>query len=317
MSGSPCLLCGGPRSPLHLRVSDPETGEEFGIERCKVCGTAATVPAPLNLGPYYASAYHGGRHGLTARLCARRRLRRLRSLVPPGKGRRLLDVGCGDGAFLLAARDQGYDTTGTERDPGPPGRHGLRVLPGLDAAAAEAPFDAITLWHVFEHLEDPREALSAIRSLLPDGGILLLAVPNLGSLQARIFGRRWFHLDVPRHLWHYTRATLESLLAQAGFTPVRRWRHEWEYDLFGWSQSALDSLGGTPRTFFRLLTGKPVRTGPLLRLVHLAAGALLTVLAAPAALIEWTLGRGGTIVLAAAATRGGGPGPPRAGCSSP
>ena len=207
---SPCPSCGAERRIRYAGVIDPETGETFRILECKDCAFLATDPQPKDLGPYYVPAYHGGRHGFTARLCAERRTQRLLR-ARNGRPGNLLDIGCGDGAFLLRAAHAGFTCTGTERNPEPARAHGIEALPDLDAAERKAPFDAITLWHVFEHVEDPRGLLLRIRGLLAPDGVLIIAVPDQGSLQARLFGRHWFHLDVPRHLWHFSARGLEKL----------------------------------------------------------------------------------------------------------
>jgi len=153
----------------------------------------------------------------------------------------LLDVGCGDGTFLLAARAAGWSVAGTEMNTAPARQAGLDVYAAISDVRSLAPFDSITLWHTFEHLTDPRATLGEIRGLLSPKGVLIIAVPNAGGLQARAFGAKWFHLDVPRHLYHFTRPSLANLLRSEGFIPFREWHQEFEYDLLGWSQSALNS----------------------------------------------------------------------------
>ena len=87
------------------------------------------------------------------------------------------------------------------------------------------------MYHVLEHLHDPREALSKAYQLLKRGGLLVVAVPNFDSLQARIFRQRWYHLDAPRHLYHFTPHTLKMLLHEVGFKVLEtRWfslEHDW------------------------------------------------------------------------------------------
>jgi len=112
------------------------------------------------------------------------------------------------------------------------------------------PFDCITLWHSLEHVRDPSAILRDCKKILKPGGVLLIAVPDAGGLEARTFGARWFHLDVPRHLFHFTRKSLASVLRAAGFAGLRSWHQEFEYDLLGWSQSALNAMGFPPNLFF-------------------------------------------------------------------
>src|SRR5262245_60870125 len=106
-----CHICGGPLATFYPYVRDPQTGEAFRIERCERCGLGQTLPQPLNLADYYGVHYHGGRHGVTDRMCMARRIRFVSRIAAPG---RLLDFGCGDGGFLARARTAGFDVVGVE-----------------------------------------------------------------------------------------------------------------------------------------------------------------------------------------------------------
>lgn len=139
---------------------------------------------------------------------------------------RLLDVGCGDGAFLAIARDCGWTVTGVEPDPVAAalarGR-GLEVrLGGIETLHDEVrKFDVITLSHVIEHVHAPIQLLSSCYSLLRPGGWLWIETPNLESEGHRLFGRHWRGLEAPRHLVIFNRRSLESALRAAGFSSVR------------------------------------------------------------------------------------------------
>jgi SAM-dependent methyltransferase len=263
-----CEACGGSLRVRFATVRDPQTRETFSIVECAGCGLGHTSPRPANLARYYRD-YHGGRHGQTASYCARRRSRILRQVAVAGNtsvalgdsgadpsARRLLDIGCGDGTFLLAARAAGWSVVGTEMNVVPARAAGLDVYHHISDLHSQAPFHAITLWHTFEHVPHPRAAPKEIRSLLAPNGTLIIAVPDAGGLQARAFGPYWFHLDPPRHLHHFTRASLSNLLQAEGFLPFREWHQEFEYDLLGWSQSALNRLTPAhPNLFFNQLRG--------------------------------------------------------------
>ncbi|HVF77939.1 MAG TPA: class I SAM-dependent methyltransferase, partial [Solirubrobacteraceae bacterium] len=154
-----------------------------------------------------AGAYGGGAprgSGLAAPLLRAFDRRRLSFLSragarPPG---RLLDIGAGRGRFVAAARATGWAADGIE--PSLRGVVGARAL-GIEleqaaieeADVAPSSVDAAALWHVLEHLDDPGAALERIASWLRPGGLLVVGVPNLGSVQARAGGARWYHLDVP------------------------------------------------------------------------------------------------------------------------
>jgi 2-polyprenyl-3-methyl-5-hydroxy-6-metoxy-1,4-benzoquinol methylase len=148
----------------------------------------------------------------------------LKKLNYSAKGKKVLDVGCAGGAFLVAARERGFDARGIE-----PARwmaaYGRRTYnvdirdgilePGI---YPEQSFDMITLWDVLEHLPKPHETLSLIHSLLKPDGILLVNYPDIGSWAARLLGEKWpFWLSV--HLLYYTRPTVDAQLKRAQFAP--------------------------------------------------------------------------------------------------
>lgn len=294
-----CAVCGAALRTRFPSVLDPQTREEFFILACPACGLGHTSPQPRDLSPYYAEAYYGPRHGFTGNYCVHRRLRWVHSLLGAGRHRKLLDVGCGDGAFLLAAQKSGWSGIGTERDLEPARKSGLEVFPDVGSAAASGPYDCITLWHVLEHMPDPRATLHHCRNSLRPEGILLVAVPDAASLQARAFGAQWFHLDVPRHLYHFTRRSLAKLLRATGFIAVRAWHQEFEYDLLGWSQSALNALGFPPNLLFRALTGRAADAGKLSLAFNWIYGAGFSALALPLVPLGSLLRRGGTLIVAA------------------
>ncbi|HEV3023660.1 MAG TPA: class I SAM-dependent methyltransferase [Pirellulales bacterium] len=304
-----CPLCGRPPVTRFDRVLDPQSREAFRIVECAACCHAQTWPRPADVAVYYGAAYYGGRHGFAARHCVRRRLRRLTAAAGPGDGRRLLDVGCGDGQFLVHARARGWQVTGTELNTEMAEQAGLAVSRTLDGAAARGPFDCVTMWHSLEHFVEPLAELEAIGELLAPDGLLLVAVPDAQGLQARVFGPHWLHLDVPRHLHHFSRRSLELHLTRSGFVVSRVWHGEFEYDLLGWSQSALNRWFDGPNVLFDVLTRRDSKTGPRRRAAHVVSGTLLVF---PALLPTWWgMLAGGAATLVVAARRDPEPGPRR------
>lgn len=300
MTPERCSGCGGPLAPEIAGVLDPESKERFSILACASCGLRHTSPrpGPEALGRYYGPTYYGSRHGITDAYCTLRRRRLLRRAVAPG---RLLDVGCGDGAFLAAAREAGFEAAGVE--PGAAAeaarKRGLNVVPSLDQVAA-GPYAAITLWHSLEHVPDPAATLAAVRSLLAPGGALIVAVPDAEGLQARTFGRHWLHLDVPRHLHHFARRSLTALLQRSGFDVTGWANQELEYDLMGWMESAVDLLLPGRQALFRAVTGRPRETSLIGLVVALALAVPLGLAAVPATLVSTAVKRGGTLIAFAA-----------------
>jgi len=173
------------------------------------------------------------------------------------------------------------------------------VREGLERFPASEPFDCVTMWHSFEHMPDPLATVSAISGLLKPGGKLIVAVPDAGGLQATIFRHRWFHLDVPRHLHHFGAESLRYCLASAGYSIDRRWHQEFEYDLSGWVQSALNCVLPTPNVLFHLLTGRRREYGAFALLGNILLGSILTILFLPAIPIGTAAGRGGTLIVRA------------------
>ena len=187
----------------------------------------------------YAALREAGAGPLT-RLRAAFLTRRLRWDCPPWRGRgRYLDVGCGSGGALGVARTLGWHTAGVEMDEAAARkarRFSERVhvgdLQGAPFAAGE--FDVVTALHVLEHVPDPVAAVHRMLGWLAPGGLLIVEVPNAGGLGARLFGRAWSGLELPRHLSHFTPATLERVVSGAGGRIVWCW-HQAKPRYYLWS----------------------------------------------------------------------------------
>ena len=227
----------------------------------------------------------------------RRRLRMLRRAVPPPA--RLVDAGAGRGRFVASAQAAGYEAEGFEPDfarvSAARSAYGVELeKAGIEEVAYGAgSVDAVSAWHVLEHVADPGAAVAAFARWLRPGGALLVGVPNLDSLQARLGGARWYHLDLPRHRTHFTPAGLDALLRRHGLDPVRTHHVLAEHNPFGMWQSLANRLTRRPSYLFHLLK----REAPL-DVRDLAASLLALPLFPLAALLELAAGlarRGGTI----------------------
>jgi SAM-dependent methyltransferase len=293
-----CGLCGIAVRERYRRIVAEETGLGFAVDACPACGVGRTRPVPVDLSPYYNPGYYGKRHGATGRICNRRRVGMLRRRAGSVAGRSLLDYGSGDGGFLLAARAEGWDGQGLERDPPTRSPGAPPVAARLDELDGRS-FDCVTFWHVLEHLDDPVKVLTAVRQRMTPGGLALAAVPNFDSWQSRATGGSWLHLDLPRHLHHFTPTSIARTFEASGFVVEEIAFGEFEYDVIGWSQSLLNRIFGGRNEFFKAMSGRPGAGTSLRRTFQVAAGLALSAIAIAPAWIERKLRRGGTLIVAA------------------
>jgi SAM-dependent methyltransferase len=304
---SPCPACGGPLTRWRtVPGSDPELPGDYELDRCRACGTAVTLGA-VPEAAHESGAYGGGAPRLSRavapllRLFDRQRLAQLERAGATTPGR-LLDVGAGRGRFVAHARAAGWYAHGLEPSQrGVDGAlaRGIDLVHGTigDAEVPPGSLDAATLWHVLEHVDDPGRELASIVPWLRPGGLLLVGVPNLASVQARVGGPRWYHLDVPRHRTHFTVRGLEALLRAHGLEPVSVRHVLAEHNPFGLWVSFVSRFTRVPSWLYHALKhNAPLRS----------RDAVVTVLALPlvplAVLLELLSGlarRGGTIAVVA------------------
>jgi SAM-dependent methyltransferase len=141
-------------------------------------------------------------------------------------GGSLLDLGCSSGGFLRAMKSPSWKLYGIEMSPAVARRAesaaGAQVFVGdiLAASYAQASFDVITCFHVFEHLYEPHAVLAKVAEWLKPGGIFYVMVPNIDSAGCRIFGAYWYALELPRHLYHFSPKSLSNLAALVGLERV-------------------------------------------------------------------------------------------------
>lgn len=257
-----CNSCGCGETLRLARFPLEQEHEESYLVRCPQCSLVYLNPRPAKdrIGYYYPATYQSdmlrllakGKTSRAARL-GFEMVRRRRTPVLKDGGR-VLDVGCSNGAYLNALREQGWEVEGIELDSEAAeyarSSRGLTVHQGdAESVLARIPgeqFDVVTMWHLLEHLFDPAAALANVHRILKPGGILMLEVPNFQCPLARVFGRYWFPLDIPRHLFHFTPSTLKSVLSRAGLE-VRAIQGVPSPEAIVWSLSSVRS--GAPFDF--------------------------------------------------------------------
>lgn len=260
------MYCAHPRERLNVLFAtrDYITADKFSVAYCNDCRLYVTVPppAPERVGDYYPAGYYGqGRRFNYLIEWLLRGLYSFRARQIEGKQRpgKVLDIGCGRGLLLAQLRDRGWEPYGTElsEESATYARDVLKLpvfagsVEELDFADGE--YDMVILWHVLEHVHSPQAMLREVSRLLKPGGTLLVAVPNFGSWEACMSGKYWFHLDVPRHLTHFTRKTLQQALNSAGMTVTSANFFSSEYDFYSFVQTVQNRLGLPTNLLYNLL----------------------------------------------------------------
>jgi glycosyltransferase involved in cell wall biosynthesis/SAM-dependent methyltransferase len=221
-------------SPLYLQTKDLNrkiSKEVFTYYRCPSCGLIFLFPVPENLNDYYPREYYFAPPSYTAQPTIeqlkvlaeadRYKIELVQRFATTG---RLLEIGSSWGAFSYLAKEAGFETEVVEMDSACcrflEEVVGLKTINDPDIPRAlqhVAPYQVVALWHVLEHIPDPWAALRAISRALTPGGVLIISTPNPDSLQFRIFGPYWFHLDAPRHLELIPSALLGHEMDRLGF----------------------------------------------------------------------------------------------------
>ncbi len=301
-----CRACGGVLAPwISVPAGEPANPRVFELLRCEDCASAVTAGPPPGPAVYEQGVYRPGQPRAAALLRGVQRAAatqpvRLLERAGLAPGARVLDAGAGGGRLVAALAGRGYDAYGIE----PSARSRERALEaGLDVRADALQdhdaggLDAVVLWHVLEHLEDPADALERVHGWLRPGGVVLLGVPNPESVQAGVAGPGWLHFDAPRHRVHLTPRGLESLTRSAGFERAATHHMVWEHNPAGMWMAMLTRMGMAPGLPFHLLK-RNARARPR-DAALLALGVPLAPVAVAAEALAALAKRGGTVAMTA------------------
>lgn len=267
---SSCPVCGSNEIEIFLQAKDyTVSGKFFPVIQCKKCTAAFTnnIPAPNEIGAYYKSENYIS-HSDTAQGLVNKLYHKVRNITLVSKKYgnpfyskttgTILDIGCGTAAFLHTMKSAGWQITGLEPDNtarekaqslyqiAPLSSENFKTLPANS-------FDAITLWHVLEHVHDLQGYLQQIKILLKPAGKLFVAVPNYTSYDAKKYGLYWAAYDVPRHLYHFSPSSI-SVLIQAHQLKVVAVKPMW-FDSFYVSMLSEKYKTGNTNLISAFLTG--------------------------------------------------------------
>lgn len=234
-----CPICGSTDIHPVLSAKDYTVSQRsFEIFACDNCSLRFTqdVPDAAHIGDYYKSenyiSHTNTSKGIINKLYQKVRNRTMRQkaaiIVEQTHKQQgnILDIGCGTGTFLYTMQQADWSVTGLEPDAG--ARNNALDLYGIDAKQPDAlfslpenSFDAITMWHVLEHVHTLHEYAGQIKKLLKPGGKIIIAVPNYTSKDAQTYGEYWAAYDVPRHLYHFAPGAMQTLMQRHGLKVVQ------------------------------------------------------------------------------------------------
>ncbi|MFT4565893.1 MAG: 2-polyprenyl-3-methyl-5-hydroxy-6-metoxy-1,4-benzoquinol methylase [Saprospiraceae bacterium] len=228
-----CPICSSTKLFPHMKVTDiPYSGETYEVEVCQNCSFALTQDAPSEeeMGKYYNfdnyMSHADAAESVVDKLYHKVRdwmfVRKEKWIKAHITGRQLLDLGAGTGYFVNYMQIQDYKITGVEPEPG--ARKTAAEKLGIELHSMEAmrnfeegSFDGITMWHVLEHIHEIDAYFETINKVLKKDGALFIAVPNYTSAAKKAFEEYWNGWDVPKHLWHFSPSSMETLANKKGY----------------------------------------------------------------------------------------------------
>ncbi|MFH1905618.1 MAG: class I SAM-dependent methyltransferase [bacterium] len=228
-----CPICNKNYSKRLFETNDfrlHTTFQEFNLCLCKNCGFVYVNPQPNEdeLGKFYPESYYNPTPLILeffykpfANMITKKMIGDIKKVKRNGK---LLDVGCGSGFFLKELLKYGYDAYGIDSYEGildiisPELCLRVKNNSFLDIKFPDESFDIVIIKQVLEHLLNPNDVIKEIHRILKEDGIVYVEVPNFNCAEAQLFGKFWYNLEVPRHLYQFTKKTFRAIFEKNGFS---------------------------------------------------------------------------------------------------
>lgn len=261
-----CNYCRSKKSKKIFDLRDYKTKDKFKLLICKKCFLVRTSPKLTGeqLEKYYANYREksGKRFWQPLENVLNfwhlRRVSKIKKLKDKG---RILDIGCGRGVELEKLKEFGWKVHGTEYfnvSKTELEKKGIKIFLGdiWEAKYPDRYFDVVTMWHSMEHITNPKRVIQESKRILKENGMLKIAVPNFESLERVLFGKNWFHLDVPRHLFHFSGNSLSFMLSKNGFEISNVRYIAPEYDFYSFCQTLLNKISQEKYLIYKILNGE-------------------------------------------------------------
>lgn len=277
-----CPICGSKKVNFFFESKDSDNlfEKKFSFLRCDSCAIGYIQPftSDDDINKLYPKSFYGQKHtgksGLLYDIFKniesslyKQRFFKINRYKQNGL---LLDIGCGDGKFLKLFSDYNWQTFGVETSDSASRITGFKVKEKFEASDEKQKalvynnslenikfpnsfFDVVTLWHVLEHVSYPVNFLKNVSRILKDDGILFISIPNGGSQAFKFFKSKWFHFDVPRHLFFYNKDSIKKLLNSVGVEIIKTNYFSIEYNIFSWMQSFLNLLFTEHNLFYKIV----------------------------------------------------------------
>lgn len=312
-----CSFCGSDQLIDIMEGSGFDDGQKhYSILECTNCRIVFTESTltETELAEFYQSSYYGQSNKKFISIIEKftnivnhRRANSILSIIKnvrtEEEGLRILDIGCGRATLLKSFAEKGNNCFGVERQgflpPDDLGDIKLYTDNLLDMNFDANYFDIVILWHSLEHLQNPCQILEEAWRILKENGLLVITSPNFDSTQRKLFNRFWFHLDLPRHRFHFSLDALIQRLEVLKFEIVKNSTFSFEQNPYGFIQSALNMLAPSkpPNRLYAILKSQPLNNFSIEMVNWFLLGALLSPFSILEYLVSGMQGKGAVFTI--------------------